>query len=175
MPHSSQQWMTTLVSFGLVALVLGLRMLRMRRARPLRVERLWILPAAYAGIVGLLYWSHPPHGLIWLYALLALALGAVLGWWRGKLMRIHVDPQTHAVSQQGSQAAMLFLLVIVAVRYAARLMAIETGAGGGGPQGAFAATDILLALALGFITTQRIEMGLRARRLLAQARAGRSL
>ncbi len=37
-----------------------------------------------------------------------------------------------------------------------------------------AATDILMAFALGFIAFQRIEVGLRARRLLADARATRA-
>jgi len=170
-PQSQDQWIATLVSFGLLAFVLLLRMRRMGRARPLRVERLWMLPAFYALIVGMLYWAHPPHGAVWIYAAFACLIGALLGWWRGQTMRISVDPATHAVSQQGSRAAMLFILVLVGIRYAARIGAEQMS--GGGVQGAYVATDILLALGLGFIVTQRLEMGLRARRLLAAARAER--
>ncbi len=66
--------------------------------------------AFYALVVVALYVTHPPQGLVWLYALAALAIGTVLGWYRAKLMTITVDAQTHEVSQQGSMAAMLFNL-----------------------------------------------------------------
>jgi len=170
MPQSQQQWIATLFSFAMVALVMALRMRRMRRARQLKVERLWMLPAFYAVLVCLLFWAHPPQGLAWLYALLAFLIGLPIGWWRGKLMHISVDPQTHAVQQQGSQAAMIFILVLVAIRYAARTVAAQVG--GSGPNDAYFATDILLALGLGFVVAQRLEMGLRARRLLETARGG---
>ena len=167
MPQGQQQWIGMVISFGVLAIVLALRMRRMSRASPLKVERLWILPAVYAAIVALLFWAHPPHGLTWLYAALALTIGLVIGWYRGKMMHITVDPETHQVSQQGSRAAMIFILVLVLARFAGRTMAAEIGSG---PDIAVAATDILLASGLGFVTAQRVEMGLRARSLIAKAR-----
>jgi uncharacterized membrane protein len=162
--HDKQQWIGTLISFGFLALVLALRARKMNKERPLKVERLWMLPAFYAVVVALLFWSHPPHGQVWLYAGLALAAGLGLGWYRGRLMHIMVDEVTHQVSQRGSMAAMIFIFLLVAVRYAARSLAIDIE--GNDPESVVAATDVLLALGLGFIAAQRLEMGLRARALI---------
>ncbi len=170
MPQDNQQWIGTLVSFGVLALVLALRMRRMRQLRPLRIEQLWMLPAFYAVVLIALYVLHPPHGLVWLYALVALAVGTGIGWYRGKLMTVHVDPQTHEVSQQGSLLAMLFILVVVGMRFAARSLAASEA--GGNPAVMISVTDVLLAFGLGFIGAQRIEMGLRAKMLLAKAKSG---
>ncbi len=163
-----QQWIGPIISFGVLALVLSLRMRRMRKVRPLKIEQLWMLPAFYALVVVALYATHPPHGLVWLYALAALAVGTALGWYRGKLMTITVDAQTHEVSQQGSMAAMLFIFVVVGVRFAVRSFA-ESGSGMD-PAVALSVTDVLLALGFGFVTAQRVEMGMRAKVLLAQAK-----
>ena len=44
--------------------------------------------------------------------------------------------------------------------------------GGADPAIAITISDVLLAFGLGFIGTQRVEMGLRAKRLLVRAKAG---
>ncbi len=168
MPHNPQQWFGMLIPILVIGLVLILRIRKMRRASPLRIERLWVLPACYAALVVFIFWSHPPHGMIWLYVALGFLIGVPLGWYRGRLMRITVDPQTHAISQQASPAAMLFIVALIALRYAGRSMAIANG--GNSPDAVFAVTDTLLAFALGFLATQRLEMALRARSLLAAAR-----
>lgn len=168
MLHTSQNWLGMLMPILVIAIVLFFRIRRMSRASRLRAERLWMLPAFYAAIVAFIFWTHPPHGMTWLYVLLGFAIGVPLGWYRGKLMRISVDPQTHELSQQASPAAMLFIVALIAIRFAGRSLA--TANGGDSPDAVFAVTDILLAFALGFLATQRLEMGLRARMLLAQAR-----
>lgn len=168
MGQDSQQLIATILSFGVLALVLGLRMRRMQAVRRLKVEQLWILPVFFALVVAALYVSHPPRGIVWLYALLALGAGLGLGWLRGRLMAITVDPQTHEVSQQGSMAAMIFIFVLVGARFAVRSM-IGSGADID-PALMLSVTDVLLALGLGFVTGQAVEMGLRARALLAQAK-----
>ena len=82
-------------------------------------------------------------------------------------MQIHVDPQTHALSQKGSPLAILFLLAIIGVKLAAQ--------GEGRALGFDVAlvTDAAFALALGMFTMTRIEMYLRAKRLLEEAGATR--
>lgn len=157
---------------GMIILtVLFFRLRSVGKARRLRLERLWIMPAFYAAIVGFVFWSAPPHGMTWLWCLVALGVGAGLGWWRGKLMRVAVDPETHELSQTVSPAALLFIVALIAIRSASRAMAIEMAGPGHG--GLMAATDILMAFALGFIAFQRVEIFLRARRMLAEARAKR--
>jgi hypothetical protein len=90
-------WIGYLLGFAIFALVITLRMRRMAREQPLQIDRLWIVPDVYLLIATLLYWRYPPTGINILWCLLGLGAGAVLGWQRGKLMRIVVDPETHAI------------------------------------------------------------------------------
>jgi len=167
--QGNQQLIGTVVTIAFVVLILALRLRRMRQVRPLKIEQLWILPAIYGVLAVLLFVAHPPQGLVWVYALAGLAVGCAIGWYRGKLMKITVDPQTHALSQQGSMAAVIFIVLLLLVRYAARYYALSDS--GANPDTMFAATDVLLASGLGFIGAQRAEMGIRARRLLLKAQA----
>jgi hypothetical protein len=169
MPQDMQQWIGPIVAIAVALVVLTLRMRKMRQARPLKIERLWMLPAFYAAVAVVLYAIVPPRGALLLYTLGALAVGLTLGWIRGKLMTIHVDPETHEVSQQGSRLAMLFIAVLMVVRLAAdKLMPAESDVD---PAVMLATTDVLLAFGCGIIAAQRLEMGMRARELLAEARA----
>lgn len=158
-----------LIPLAIILLVLALRFRRLTRERPLRIERLWIVPAIYAAITALTFWNMPPAPMTWVAAGAALLAGAALGWQRGRMMRIKVDPETHEISQKGSLAAMAFILVLVLIRSAAR------NADSFGVPGVhidvMAMTDVLIAFALGMLTVQRLEMFLRARRLLGEARA----
>ncbi|WP_447763655.1 CcdC protein domain-containing protein [Sphingopyxis panaciterrae] len=165
-------WVQYLVPGAVIAMVLFFRLRSVGKARKLRLERLWIMPTIYAALVGFVFWSAPPHGSVWLWCLLALGVGAALGWTRGKLMRIAVDPETHELSQTVSPAALLFIVALIAVRFASREMATQMAIPGHG--GLMVITDILMAFALGFLAFQRIEVGLRARRLLAEARRNRA-
>ncbi|KQR80939.1 CcdC protein domain-containing protein [Sphingomonas sp. Leaf343] len=157
--------LTYVVTTIVILVIFAVRWRRMSRLRPLKIERLWILPALFAVVVGVTFANAPPVGWGWAFCVAALLLGGALGWTRGKLMRITVDPDTHALSQSSSPAAMLFILAIVAVRQGAR-------AGGAGwlHLDTLAMTDMLMSLALGLFAAQRLEMFLRARRMLTTAR-----
>ncbi|MCI1141616.1 hypothetical protein MOP88_03465 [Sphingomonas sp. WKB10] len=100
------------------------------------------------------------------FCLLALELGAALGWQRGKMMRIMFDPETHRLNQTSSPRR-------AAVHRRPHRRA-QRGAGGdelcGGAFDPMAATDVLMALALGLFAAQRLEMYLRGKRMLEAAR-----
>ena len=164
-PHDGPA--TYAITAIVVVAVMAFRWRRMGRQHPLRLERLWVLPAVYGAAVAIVVAQMPPTGRTWAWCGVALLLGAALGWQRGRMMRIAVDPRTHALSQTSSPAAMLFILAIVLVRQGAR------GASGWAHLDPAALTDMLMAFALGLFTAQRLEMFLRARRLLAAARATR--
>ena len=151
-----------------IAVVMALRMRRMRNLRPLRLETLWVVPVLYGALVTMLFATHAPTVIGWAFAVVALLGGGALGWQRGKLMEIHVDPETHALNQKASMAGMLFLVGLIAVRYVARII------GGDLHMDINATVNTLAALALGMFTVQRVEMYLRARRLLEEARTGRA-
>lgn len=80
-------------------------------------------------------------------------------------MHIHVDPETHALNQKASPAAMVFLIALIALRMLGRTI---LGAEGVSPA---MLTDPLIAFALGMFSLTRVEMYLRAKRLLEEARA----
>jgi hypothetical protein len=159
-----QPWAATLVPIAVAALVIALRWRGMRQARPLRLGTLWLLPALYAVLAAAMFIERPPTPTGWGWCGAALVLGAGIGWQRGKMMRIAVDPATGALNQQGSPAALLLLLALMAVRQVAR-------ASFGGGHTAMLATGMALAFGLGLLTATRAEMALRARRLLAGAAA----
>ncbi|MGN6374683.1 MAG: CcdC protein domain-containing protein [Sphingomonas sp.] len=165
-PHG---WVSVVVPLLIVAVVMLLRVRRMRQLQPLKLERLWLVPALYGVAVVMLFVQNPPTPGGWVSALVALIAGGALGWQRGKLMRIHVDPETHALNQQASMAGIAFLLALIVVRYGA-----ET-AGGSMHMNVGMIVNTLAALALGMFSAQRLEMYLRAKRLLAEARAAKGL
>lgn len=166
---SGQQSITSyLISFGVIVLIIALRWRRLSRVQPLVLERLWVFPAALTALTAWLYWTHPPHGWAWGFCAGALVLGAVLGWQRGKLMRIVVDPETHALNQQASPVAILFIIALVVARQGARGIAGESF-----HIDPVAVTDVLLAFALGLFVATRLEMYLRGKAMLDAVRGAR--
>lgn len=157
----------------IIGIVLAFRLRSTGKARRLRLERLWIIPAIYLALTVALFAEMPPHGLGWLWASLSLALGAAIGWQRGRAMHISVDPETHALNQTASPLAMLLLVGLIAIRTALR-MATQAG-GESWHLDAALITDCLVALALGLLAVQRLEMYLRGSRLLAEARTERGV
>lgn len=167
-PAHPQQWVGYVFAIAVVAFVLALRARRLARPRPLKVERLWMVPAMLGVLAAVVLAEFRPVGVQWLMCAAALAIGGLLGWQRGRMMRIEVDPDTHALNQRASPAAIVFLVVIIAVRAATRGMATQ----GAGPLhlNALVVTDLLVVMAFGLLSAQRAEMYLRAKRLLAAAR-----
>ena len=156
------QTISPLITVGVVIAMMVLRMRGMRRSQRLRLELLWVVPAILLVATAAIFVRTPPAGLGWLWIVLALAAGGGIGWWRGAMMRITIDPNTHLLNQQASPAAMLSLIAIIALRFGARMWLADSAAGPGLAQ----VTDALMAFALAMFSLQRLEMFLRARRLL---------
>ncbi len=160
-----------LVSYAITGIVilglLALRWRRMGRDRPLKVDQLWVLPAIYLAIVVILLVQTPPDEAGWLWCVAALVVGAVIGWYRGRMITISVDPATQALRQRASPAAMIFLIVLVGARVFLR--SVVTDEAQSWHVSAATIVDAFLTLALGVIAVQRLEMFLRARRVMATA------
>lgn len=164
--HPAQpSWISYAVTIGIVIIVLALRMRGMSKMRSLKLGGLWIVPALYLAVAALMFAQFPPTGWVALASFAGLVVGAAVGWQRGKMMHIHVDPETHALNQKASPAAMFFLVALIVVRAGARSVLGESS--GVSPA---MLTDPLIAFALGMFTLQRVEMYLRAKRLLEEAR-----
>lgn len=155
-----------------VLLVL-LALRRNRRARRIRIETMWILPLVLLALTAYLFAADPPPitPLILAAFAAALALGAVIGWFRGKTTAVSIDPQTHTLSGQTSTAGLLILAAIFALRFAVR--EVLTRNAGALHIPAAAITDGFLLLAVGMICARRLEVWARCRTLLAQARSTR--
>ena len=163
-----QSWASYAVTICIIIVMMALRLRKAGRMRPVKLGCLWIVPVLYLAVAAMMFVQLPPTGWVAIASCIGLLIGAAVGWQRGKMMHIHVDPETHALNQKASPAAMLFLVVLIVVRMLARGV---IGAEGGLSPAML--TDPLIAFALGMFTLQRVEMYLRARRLLEEAR-GRS-
>lgn len=161
-----QSWVGYAITIGIIVVVMALRMRGMRKMRPLKLETLWVVPVLYLAVAALMFWSLPPTGWVAIASGVGLFIGAAVGWQRGKMMQIHVDPETHALNQKASPAAMFFLIALIIVRSGARAILGETG--GVSPA---MLTDPLIAFAVGMFSLTRVEMYLRAKRLLGEVRA----
>jgi membrane protein CcdC involved in cytochrome C biogenesis len=161
-----QTWISYGISSGIIVAVMALRMRRMGQMRPLKLETLWIVPAIYLAVAALMLFQLPPTGGVAIASVAGLLIGTAVGWQRGKMMHIHVDPESHALNQKASPTAMLFLVALIALRMLGRGL---LGSEGVSPE---MLTDPLIGFALGMFTLQRVEMYLRAKRLLEEARGG---
>jgi membrane protein CcdC involved in cytochrome C biogenesis len=160
-----QTWTSYAITIGIIVIVMALRLRRAGQMRPLKLGGLWVVPALYLAVAAIMFAQLPPKGWVAIASVAGLAIGAAVGWQRGKMMHIHVDPETHALNQKASPAAMFFLIALIVVRMGARGILGEQG--GVSPA---MLTDPLIAFALGMFTLQRVEMYLRAKRLLEEAR-----
>ena len=160
-PGGLMQYVIPLVVF---LVIFAFRARRMTRARPLQLWQLWIVPVMLVVAMAAAFASAPPSGTGWLIAGAALLVGAALGWQRGRMMHIEVDRATGTLMQRASPVAILFLLGLVVVRIAMRFEGRAMHMDGA------TLTDALLALAVGMFGVMRLEMFLRARRLLGEHR-----
>lgn len=165
-PPNAPYW-TYMVPLVAIALVI----LRNTRARRLRVETLWIMPVMILVLVALSFSQQRlPSPLMLAIDLAALAVGALLGWWRARFTHITVDPATHQLTSRASPIGMLLILAIFAVRYGIRMYAAENA--NTLHVSVTAVADAALIISVGLVCAQRLEIALRATRLLNEARAG---
>jgi len=138
----------------------------MSRERPLKLGTLWIIPAVYLLLTAWILFALPPTGLGWGLLAVGLIIGSVLGWHRGKLIHIDRNPETGDLRQKASPLAMILLLALIVLKLGARAIFGETAAGHPA-SGAMLLTDAFIGFALGLLSATRLELYLRAQRLVA--------
>ena len=166
MQHPGGNWITALLPFAIIAIVVGLRLRSMSKERPLKVETLWIIPVVYLALVAWMLFALPPTAIGWGLLALGLVVGTALGWHRGKLIRIDRNAETGELRQKASPLAMILLLALIALKLGARAIFGETAAGHPA-SGAMLLTDAFIGFALGLLSATRLELYLRAKRILA--------
>ena len=163
--------LTYLIPIGVAAVVI---LLRNSRPRRLRVESLWILPMVYILLLASSLAAAPPPvtpasiGVL----VLGFALGAAIGWQRGRFTQIDIDPQTHELSSRQSAIGLVFIFAILAVRFGARGLLAANANTLHIPVAA--ALDAFFALAIAMLSVQRLELWLRATKMLTEAKAAKS-
>ena len=153
--------LSTILLIAAIAFVLAMRFRRMRHGRRLRPDRLWIVPVLMSALIATMLYAAPPRtGLDWALAGGGLALGALLGWQRGRLVRIDHDPDTGHLIQRESPLALVLIVAIILARGVARGFAAQEAA-------VLHITPFAIADALGLIVMQRIVLWRRATAVLA--------
>jgi len=161
-----------LIPFVAVAVALPLVLLRNRRARTLRLKWLWVTPLLVAVLIGFGLWGMsfsdpgqaPFRPADWALLAVGLGLGAVAGWWRGKTVVIHRDP----AGVLKAQASPVGLILIVALLLGRRALGawLEPHAADWGLN-VVAVHDAFMLFAAGLVVAQRVEIFIRARRIVA--------
>ena len=168
-PQQTQTFLPYLIALPIIALILW----RNARARRLRIEMLWIFPAILM-LMGGLALAHlgPPSPLLLSAFVLSALAGGVLGWMRGRMMRISIDPESHQLAVQASPLAILFILALFAVRFGARYVLAEN------LQVLHISleqlSDVFLVFIIALLAVMRVEMWLRASRMLSEARSAKA-
>lgn len=164
-PAPPQATLISMVAmFAVIGIVLFFRLRRMSKERPLKLEHLWIVPAIYLMVVAWLFARGMPDRIGWLICAAAFLVGCGLGWQRGRMMHITIDPETHMLNQKASIAGMLFIVGLIAVKVAAQMESSQLHLN------VALLTQAFGALGLGLFTMQRVEMYVRAKRMLDEAR-----
>lgn len=166
--------MTTeqLIPLIVIAIVLPLVLLRNRRPRTLNLRWMWVVPALVVVLIGFGLWAtitfdptRTPFRPID-YAVLAagLALGVAAGWQRGRMVVIHKDPDG-VLKAQASPLGLILIVVLLLGRQGLRAV-LEPHAADWGLN-ILAVQDAFMLLAVGLVVAQRLEIYIRARRILA--------
>jgi hypothetical protein len=162
-----------------IVIVVAIVVLRNSRPRKLKVDRLWVYPLILMlMLIAALSAAPPPVtapaiGIL----VLALAIGVAIGWQRGRLTHITLDPATQELTAKASPIAIALILAVFLLRNGLgdylRLggQALDRGL-------VTAIGDGLVVLGVAMMSTQRVEMWIRASRMLGRAGAkagGRSI
>jgi hypothetical protein len=156
-----------------IAIIVPIVLLRNRTPRTLRPQWMWVTPAIVVPVIGLALWGtsmepgvdHTPFDAVsWAMLAVGLILGGVAGWWRGRMTTI----EKHADGTLKAQASPLGIILIIGL-FAGRsaLRSVLEPHAAAWRLNALAIADAFLLFVVGMILVQRIEMFIRARRVMA--------
>lgn len=169
-----RQTTTYFITFLVVAIIVGFRIWRGSRERRLRVERLWIRPAIICTILGLSIYSQPlPMTVPILLALAVVTcLGLATGVYRGRMVKVSINVDTHILTSKASPWGTLIFLGLMVVRLGARFALQGAHDVGGVPVNAI--IDGLTLFYAGNVVGLQVDVWMRARKLLADAIAAKA-
>jgi hypothetical protein len=144
--------------------ILYFRMRRSMKAQRLKPKMLLIRPGVIILAAILIISASPPplNDAVW-FAVAALA-GAGLGWYWGKLTRLHLHPEDGTIMSTNSQAGMVVLIVLILFRYGVNA-GLRTQ-GGAMHLDLALITDISITFSAFLFSARGLEIYLRAQKLL---------
>ena len=171
----TQQQIIQFLPILIILPVLYLRMRRMSRAQPLKLNRLWIRPAIVLLAAGLVMFMPQPGSHVvrhflaqdWAWLALAAGLGGIAGWHWGRTMAIEAHPEDGTLMMKGGQAAILVLVVLILIRLGLRTgLKMEASAW---HLDMVLISDALIVFSAALFTLRAVEMYIRAHRVMGQA------
>jgi hypothetical protein len=172
---TQQQTLQLFIPILIILPVVFYRLRRMSKAQPLKLDRLWIRPAIILGLTALVLAAPQPshtmrHFVLqdWMWLGFAAGLGGIAGWQWGRAMAIEVHPENGTLMVKGSQAAMLALVVLIVLRLGLRTgLEIE---GRAWHLDVLLFSDALIVFTATLFALRAVEMYLRAKQVMGQAR-----
>jgi hypothetical protein len=173
---TQQQAMQLFLPILIILPILYLRMRKMTKAQPLKLGRLWIRPAFILLAATLVVFLPQPgqhavrHFLAqdWAWLAVAAGLGGVAGWHWGRTMAIEVHPEDGTLMVKGGQAAILVMAVLILFRMGLRTgLRMEANAW---HLDVLLISDALIVFTAFLFTLRAVEMYLRARRVMDEAK-----
>jgi hypothetical protein len=153
------------------------RMRKMTKAQPLKLGRLWIRPAfIMLAAILVVFLPQPAHRAVrhflatdWAWLALAAGLGGVAGWHWGRTMAIEVHPEDGTLMVKGGQAAILVMGVLILFRIGLRSgLRLEASAW---HLDMVLISDASIVFSAFLFSLRAVEMYLRARRVMGEAKA----
>ncbi len=173
MPPAETNPLTYVIPILVIAPLLYFRLRRMMKPTPLKMNRMWIRPVIFLVVGAAVLTASPPPPADWFWFALTALMGAVLGWQWGRTMAIHVDPENGTLMTRGSQAALIMMVLLLAVRAGLRAgVRMESATL---HLDAAVITDLFIVFSACLFGVRGLEMFLRARRVLAEAPQNPSL
>ena len=169
-PHAQANPLSYVIPILVILPLIYLRLRKMMRPQPLKLNRLWVRPVVILALgVSAIGAALPPVADLPWFVLAAL-IGGALGWQWGRLMAIHVDPANGTLMTRGSQAALIVMVLLLALRVGLRAgLNMEAAAW---HLDAVLITDGFIVFTAFLFGVRGLEMYLRARRVLAEAAPG---
>jgi hypothetical protein len=168
----AQQYLPLIIPVLIFALI----MRRGMKAQKVRLNAMWIRPAIILVLtVGTLVAS-PIPGLIAIAAFVAAAaIGAVIGYLRGRHLEFSIDTATGIITSKATQLGTILIGAVFALRFGLRYMFPRLAANPGGHlnRDAIAWSNGSLIFLSGMILAQVITVFIRTRPLLAQHAAAK--
>jgi hypothetical protein len=173
---TEQQSLTLFLPILILLPVLYLRMRKMTKAQPLKLGQLWFRPALILAVAAMVLFAPQPgqhvvrHFVLqdWIWLALAAGTGSVAGWYWGRTMAIEVHPENGTLMVTGGQAAIVVMAVLILFRMGLRTgLAIE---GRAWHLDVLLLSDASIVFTAALFTARSVEMYLRARRVMGQAR-----